>query len=101
MTPKQFTDIYPVGTKIHFDLKRYDLNYAHWPDGVCTYLGTTHCDCGDTCDGDCDGMMKLQTPDLKISKHCMCFNAEPLEGEMPIGIYGVLPNFIKDEDFEL
>jgi hypothetical protein len=101
LTPKEFTDIYPPGTKIHFDLDYHHLGTMSWPNGVCTFLGLSKCDSVGECNADCDGMLRLQEPNNRVRVDCMCFNTNKLDGELPLGRMGVIPNIIKDEDFEI
>ena len=103
MKSKEFTDKYPIGTKLHFDLDKYDLtsSYSKWPNGVYTYLGLESCR-HKGCKAYCDGQLKLEGPDGRIIIECLVFTDRKngLDNDMPIGDLGVLVQ-LPEELFEI
>jgi hypothetical protein len=108
MTPKEFTDRYPEGTKVHLDMKKYGFNSFSLKTGVYEYTGFTTCpyDDGCTVKGWCAGMIFLKDETGHIHKECLAYTttwrkSPDLRHEIPLGDRGVESLFLEEELFEI
>lgn len=101
MTPKEFVDKYPVGTKFVINTEMFDgLRAYSYLNGIWEYIGIGPCTY--KCAGYCPGELLIRKEkSTKTEGHCLSFTTNKLSHDIPIVEIIDDPYKLPDELFEI
>ena len=97
MTPREFVEKYPIGTKFTIDLELYEISGHNDVNGTYTYLGTKYCQWENGCGSWCRGKLTTKDEHGVVKSGCFSFHNDNIDNSMPLAFEPFLSEAVTDE----